>query len=80
MTTGTTAYYQTDDRTGWFVDDVLFYDVGELSAPVITAALAGGSFVFTPTTSGTYHLAVRPIISSRTWAFGPQLKVVAKAK
>lgn len=80
MTTGTTAYYQTDDRTGWFVDDVLFYDVGELSAPVIKSASLGGSFVFTPTTSGTYHLAVRPIISSRTWAFGPQLKVVATAK
>ena len=80
MTTGTTAYYQTDDRTGWFVDDVLFYDVGELSAPVIKSASLGGSFVFTPTTAGIYHLAVRPIISARAWAFGPQLKVVATAK
>lgn len=80
MTTGTTAYYQTDDRTGWFVDDVLFYDVGELSAPVITAASAGGSFVFTPPAAGTYHLAVRPIISARAWAFGQSFKVIASKK
>ena len=80
MTTGTTAYYQTDDRTGWFVDDVLFYDVGELSAPVIKSASLGGSFVFTPTTAGIYHLAVRPIISARAWAFGQSFKAVASKK
>ena len=80
MTTGTTAFYQTDDRTGWFVDDVLFYDVGELSSPVVRTASPTGSFVFTPASLGTYHLAVRPLISGRPWPFGPQKKVIAAKK
>jgi hypothetical protein len=80
MNTGTSAYYQTDDRTGWFVDEVLFYDVGELSSPVISAISSPSSFVFIPPTLGTYHLAVRPIISGRAWPFGPQKKVIAIRK
>ena len=80
MTTGTSAYYQTDDRTGWFVDEVLFYDVGELSSPFVNTASSRGSFGFTPPSLGTYHLAVRPIISGRAWPFGPQKKVIATQK
>ncbi len=80
MTTGSTAYYQTDDRTGWFVDEVLFYNIGELSAPEVKTASTSGSFVFSPSSPGTYHLAVRPIISERTWSFGPQKKVIAIKK
>jgi hypothetical protein len=80
MAPGTSAFYQTDERTGWFVDEVLFYDVGELLSPLVNTASSRGSFGFTPPSPGTYHLAVRPIISGRAWPFGPQKRVVAIRK
>lgn len=80
MTTGTVAYYQTSDNVGWFIDEVAFYDVGELSVPTIKALSATTTFSFAPTTAGTYHLAARPIISKRAWAFGPALKITCSSR
>jgi len=80
MTTGTTAYYQTGDHMGWFIDEVAFYDMGELSAPTIKSLSATMAFSFAPTTAGSYHLAARPLISKRAWAFGPTLKITCSSR
>jgi uncharacterized protein YkwD len=77
MTKGTSAYYQTDHSTGWFVDEIIFTNMGELSAPTIKRISKGNTFSFSPLNKGIYHLSVRAVMSGTPWAFGPTTKVVA---
>jgi hypothetical protein len=78
MQTGSSAFAQTSTDTGWIVDDIVFTDLGELTAPTITRAGSTRSFVFKPATAGTHHLSARPIVSGGPFPFGPMLKVVAR--
>jgi hypothetical protein len=78
MQKGSSAFSQTSPDTGWIVDDIVFTDVGELTAPTITRAGSSRSFAFKPATAGTHHLSARPIVSGGSFPFGPMLKVVAR--
>lgn len=52
------AYYATGPGVGWYLDEVAFEDTAILDAPTVKTA-AGGSFTFTPPTSGLFALAAR---------------------
>lgn len=78
MQTGSPAFTQTSTDTGWIVDEILFTDLGELTAPTITRVGSTRSFVFKPATAGTHHLSARPIVSGGPFPFGPMFKVIAQ--
>lgn len=62
---------------GWYVDQIVFTNLHTLAAAITTAVPAGRSFTFSPPTSGTYLLAVRPRTPGRIWPYGPFLEVSA---
>lgn len=67
----------TNDGVGWYVDEVSFSNLVDLSTAVTTAVAAGTTFDFTAPAPGTFMLAVRPIVSGRNLPFGPALNVTA---
>lgn len=77
MDTGFSAFTDTANGTGWYVDDVAFTDIVELSKPVVLRA-PGASFVFKPSQAGTHRLSVRPAMQGILFPFGPALRVVVK--
>jgi len=77
MKSGTTAFYQTSNDTGWFVDDLVFIKTGELSTPKIQR-VSGKKISFVPRSSGSFHLAIRPVFPGGAWSFGPLAKVTVK--
>lgn len=78
---GGSFFPQVGDDFGWYVDEVSFTNVLDLSQAV-TTAVAGGStsFDFTAPQVADYLLWVRPKISGRAWPFGPALAINATAQ
>lgn len=72
-------FFDTDDGVGWYVDEVSFTNLVDLSTAITTAVAAGTTFDFTAPAPGTFMLAVRPIVSGRNLPFGPALTVTASA-
>ena len=72
---GTSAYTQTSDSVGWFVDAIDFTDVDTLTTPTETAVSSGTSFTFTPAAASTYLLSVSPTVSGRQLRWSPSLEV-----
>lgn len=76
---GTGSYSnQTTDGAGWFIDNISFTNLVDLTNAVVTTAEAG-VYAFTPPAAGDYMLAVRPIVSGHRYAFGPAMLVTATA-
>jgi hypothetical protein len=70
-------YNQTDDGFGWYIDNVAFTNMVDLSAATITTLPAGNTFAFTPPALGDFILSVGPLISGRNFGFGTPRLVTA---
>lgn len=71
-------FTQTTDNYGWYIDNINFTNLVDLTNAVITTAEAG-VYAFTPPAAGDYMLAVRPIVSEHRYTFGPAKLVTATA-
>jgi hypothetical protein len=75
---GGSYYYQTNDYTGWYLDDITFTNFQQLTGQAMTAIAAGTNFTFTPTVAGNYVLQVRAVTYGPSYQpFGPPLLVTA---
>ena len=70
-------YNQTGDGFGWYIDNVAFTSMVDLSAATITTLPAGNTFSFTPPALGDFILSVGPLISGRNFGFGTPKSVTA---
>lgn len=77
MISGSAAFDQTNHNAGWFVDDMVFNNTGEVSSPKIQRVI-GKTFRFQPAAAGLYHLSIRPVLAGGAFAFGPLSTVVVK--
>lgn len=59
------------DGDGWFIDDVSFSQLIDVSAATSATLPPGTTFAFTPSAAGSYLLSVSPTVSGRDWGFGP---------
>ena len=69
-----TFFTQTESFFGFFLDDVSFTGVEQLT-DLTTVAVDGPAFAFTPAAAGNYALRARPQIGARTFTPGPWLLV-----
>lgn len=72
--TGNTWLAGLGVNSGWFLDNISFAGVDQLSAPVTTTVPASGpqaTWQHTPSSPGRFVVAARPVISGRPWAYGP---------
>ena len=70
---GGSYYPQTSTGVGFYFDTIAVSNTDQLSNPIITSIPTGTSFVFYPTNSASYALAVRAHINSRVLNWGPAL-------
>ncbi len=70
-------YNGTGDGYGWYIDNVAFTNMVDLSAATTTTLLAGNTFSFTPPALGDFILSVEPLISGRNFGFGTPRLVTA---
>lgn len=76
---GSGSYYnQTTDGVGWFIDNISFTNLVDLTDAVV-ASTEAGAYRFTPPAVGEYMLAVRAVVSGRRYPFGPATFVTATA-
>ncbi|HYF36590.1 MAG TPA: choice-of-anchor D domain-containing protein, partial [Prosthecobacter sp.] len=70
------GYFPASNGVGWFIDNIAFTNVTEISNAVTTSVPAGTTFDFTPPAVGDYVLAVRPVVTGgRALPYGPLLEV-----
>jgi uncharacterized protein YkwD len=62
---------QTSDGVGWYIDDVSFSQLIDVSTASSATLPPGTTFAFTPSAVGSYLLTVSPTVSGRDWGFGP---------
>jgi hypothetical protein len=62
---------QTSSGVGWYIDDISFTNVEELSGIAVADVPNGTSFAFVPLAIGKYSLRVRAQIMTRTLDWGP---------
>jgi len=68
--------------SGWFIDDITFSGVEQLSAATFASVPATGPHAgssITPTAAGTLVTAARPVISGEPWDFGPVRRIDVSA-
>jgi len=78
-TTG--SYFpQTTPGIGWYIDDLVFSEVEELTNPMLHEVASGSAFDFVPEAVGDYALMVRAEVYDRFHLeWGPVKKVAATA-
>ncbi len=69
-------FTNTTDDFGWFIDNVSFSNLVDLT-DAVTSTVGVGSLDFTAPAVGGYMLAVRPIVSGHRYPFGPPKFVTA---
>jgi len=67
----------TNNSAGWFIDAVTFTDVVDTTGAPVTPLGGETAFSFAPDTPGNWILSARPLISGRTFVFGPGKEVSA---
>ncbi len=70
---------QITDGVGWYIDNVGFTNMVDLSSAVVATLPAGNTFSFTAPSVGNFILSVGPIISGRNFGFGIPREVIAVA-
>lgn len=70
---GGSVFTGTQDDRGWFIDEITFTNLRDVTTGAQIFPIAGGETeaTFTPSSLGNFLLAVRPVISDRDWPFGP---------
>jgi hypothetical protein len=77
---GSGSYYdQTTSGVGWYVDSITFTNTSQLGGTTAVEPIASTGFTFSPPSTGTYLLSVRPYISGRYWNYGPVKEVTAQS-
>lgn len=78
--TGGQYFPQTSSGVGWYIDDISFTDMDELTNLMVTDIASGTSFAFTPAQLGDYALDVRAeVYGSFHLEWGPIKRVTASA-
>lgn len=72
-------FFDTDAGIGWYVDNISFTNVDEVTGTPVSTEVAGPSFSFVPPALGQYQLKVEPKISGRDFPAGGLLTVTAQA-
>lgn len=67
------------NRTGWFLDDIVFTNVQTLISGFESPLLSAPKFTFRPTVTGTYLLEFQAINGARTFQYGPARTVTVLA-
>jgi hypothetical protein len=75
---GGSFFPQPDPGVGLYLDNITVQGADELVNESINEIATGTSFNFDPPRPGLYTLSVRPQVSGRLFAFGPEKSVVAQ--
>ena len=74
--TGSYFPYPQQVPTGWYIDNIAFNNVDEVTAPVVSN-VANTNFLFSPTQSGTYLLEAAAQLYGHVLNYGPAKTVIA---
>ncbi|MFN0127678.1 MAG: CAP domain-containing protein [Verrucomicrobiales bacterium] len=80
--TGNTWLAGLGVNSGWFLDNISFTGVEQLTAPVTTTVPASGpqaTWQHTPSSPGSLVVAARPVISGLSWEYGPSRRIEVAA-
>lgn len=75
---GQSFFPGTADDLGWFIDEISFTNLKDVSTNAEFFPISNGvsNASYTPSSLGSFLLAVRPIISGRAWPFGPAFPII----
>jgi len=75
LNNGGSYFFQTDSGVGLYLDNIAVSTASQLLNAVTNSIPSGNSFVFSPTSTGQYLLAVGAVIGNRLLGWGPSTPI-----